>query len=132
MLAKAQVLLKDKNSQVEEPLQDQEGDMRQPILKQDRAHELNYLCGVVEKVDLNRFQRIIFRVSKGNILTMNADIAVQGTSKCMFVLIFSGGQHQQLKQKLMRVCDSFGVTRFEVPRFYSEQKAKMLQVNEQI
>jgi V-type H+-transporting ATPase subunit a len=122
-------MLKQQAPQAGDPLKDDEEDMRRPILNKDQsAHELNYMCGVLDMVDLNRFQRIIFRVTKGNILNMFAEITLEESHKSMFMLIFPGGQHQQMKQKLIKVCDSFGITRFDVPRNLNEQKNKMIQV----
>lgn len=86
------------------------------------------MSGVVAKEDLNRLQRIVFRVSKGNVITIVADIQDQKVNKSMFMLVFSGGQHQVLRNKLNRVCDSLGATRYEVPRSRTDQKAKLIEV----
>lgn len=62
---------------------------------------------------------------------MVADIG-QNSNKSMFMLVFSGGQHQVLRHKLNRVCDSLGATRYEVPRSRAEQKTKLAEVEAQI
>lgn len=92
------------------------------------------MTGVLSTVDLNRFQRIIFRVTKGNALTLFADLDIPAPSdgKTMFMLIFSGGQHQQMRHRLLKVCDSFGVVRFDVPRQVGEQHAKLREVEMQL
>lgn len=88
---------------------------------------LSFIIGVVQKEDMLRFKRILFRVTKGNIFSIMEEIKTEMLpieyrdeaiskdlsimTKSFFILIYQSGEKESLTNKLTRICDSFGATR---------------------
>lgn len=53
---------------------------------------------------------------------------MQPVRKTVFLLIFTGGQMEMLKKKLIRICDSFGVPRYDIPPSLANFDEKINQV----
>ena len=88
---------------------------------------LNYMVGVIQKEDILRFKRILFRVTKGNIFSIIDEISfnllpieqrdVKDSKnlfimkKAFFIIIYQSGDSGALTNKLTKICDSFGADR---------------------
>lgn len=53
---------------------------------------------------------------------------MQPVRKTVFLLIFTGGQMEMLKKRLIRICDSFGVPRYDIPPSLANFDEKINQV----
>ena len=67
-----------------------------------------------------RFKRLLFRASRGKVLsyyedieTTLADFSGKTLKKCVYVLVFEEGTH--LREKITKICDSFQGKRFHLP-----------------
>lgn len=95
--------------------------------------QIVYHAGIILKSDVNQFKRLLFRTTKGKVLTKicdnfvinyNVDGSPQGSKskqnssaeKCVYVLVFQDGS--VLKHKVMRICDSFSPDnkRYQLPK----------------
>lgn len=86
---------------------------------------LNFISGVIKAEDDLRMKRMIFRISKGRALPSFFDME-NGDSllgkkdskikKKIFTIFFQGGIENVLLQKLIKVCDIFNASRFNIPR----------------
>ena len=87
---------------------------------------LDSITGIIDGEDLQNFKRIVFRTSKGNVFTSYLEIeqdyvhvdhliqkAKKPSEKFVFVLFFAGSNEQNLRKRLIKVCDSFGARRFD-------------------
>ena len=88
---------------------------------------LSYMVGVIDKVDILRFTRMLFRVTKGNIFSIIEEIKFDDLpleqrdgkeaknttimKKAFFILMYQAGETGALTNKLMKICDSFGAVR---------------------
>lgn len=78
------------------------------------------MAGTINKEETLRFKRLLFRASRGKVLSYFEDIEenlkdFQGRSlqKCVYVLVFEEGTH--LKEKVAKICDSFQGKRYHLP-----------------
>ena len=86
------------------------------------------LTGVVEKQDVLRFKRMVFRATRGNSLTLSVDVEQklhdakneEGIEKSVFLILYPGKGGEIIESKLMRICDSFGAHRYNVPKDKAE------------
>lgn len=86
---------------------------------QDVAHHnLDFVAGTVHRNRINGLERMLWRVSRGNIFFRHADFELtdtlnsQTTPKSVFVAFFLG---QQLKSILQKVCTGFRASLFPCP-----------------
>jgi hypothetical protein len=88
-----------------------------------REVSLRYMAGTIEKDEVQRFKRLLFRASRGNKLislnfflgkilsyfeemeTLLKDFQGREISKVVYVLVFEEGNH--FKEKVQKICDSF-------------------------
>jgi hypothetical protein len=88
------------------------------------------LAGVIDKADALRFKRILFRVTRGMTWTTLIDIERpanmreredlshllessegQTLNKTVFLIVYQGGAYEMMKNKLNKICDSFGASK---------------------
>jgi len=114
----------------------QGGSLSEPML--GSSQNLQAIAGVVPKADEGRFTRALYRVSRGKLLQNTWDIEDKifdpktGTDvdKCGFMIYFQGqGDESVLASKMEKVCQVFGVSRYEWPANLqaAEARAKLLQ-----
>jgi V-type ATPase 116kDa subunit family len=77
-----------------------------------REVSIRYVSGTIEKDDVMRFKRILFRASRGKVLQYFEDIETplkdfhgKLLMKVVYVLVFEEGSH--FKEKVAKICDSF-------------------------
>lgn len=88
------------------------------------SSSVDFLTGVITRHDKQRFKRMIFRVSRGNALTIFIEIKKSmedpftGSQiyKDVFIIFFQAGEQSNLKRRIERICDSFGARRYTVDR----------------
>jgi V-type H+-transporting ATPase subunit a len=84
--------------------------------------DLNFIAGVIKAEDDLRMKRMIFRISKGRAIPTFFDLVTENkvmkakVQKKIFTIFFQGGVENVLLGKLLKVCDIFGASRFNVPR----------------
>ena len=91
---------------------------------------LSYMCGVISRADVLRFKRLIFRASKGLCWVTFYDIdekeqnfannpkmkeVIEFTKRkhepnSAFLILYKGGAYGVLKQKMEKICNSFGTS----------------------
>ena len=78
------------------------------------------MAGTIDREDTFRFKKLLFRATRGKILSYFEDIEVpirdflgNKLNKVVYVLVFEEGTHK--KDKLSRLCDSFQGRRYQLP-----------------
>ncbi|KAF3791363.1 V-type proton ATPase subunit a1 [Nymphaea thermarum] len=87
---------------------------------------LRFICGIICKSKISRFERILFRATRGNMLFNQAPseekimdpISSEMIEKTVFVVFFSG---EQAKTKILKICEAFGANCYPVPEDISKQ-----------
>jgi V-type H+-transporting ATPase subunit a len=80
------------------------------------------VAGVVKAEDEIKMKRMIFRVSRGRAtptffdLPLKDSLTKEPLNKKIFTIFFPGGQENVLLQKLIKVCDIYNASRFNLPR----------------
>lgn len=86
------------------------------------AHEITigHVAGTILREEQERFHKMIFRVTRGNaIVTFKEftkpviDYFGKRQMKTVYVIIFQEGEF--IREKIIRICDSFMGQRFEIP-----------------
>jgi len=108
----------------------EEGALKQPLMR-----VVNSVAGVVSLEDQARFSRTIFRASRGNCYTHFAPCSEQMSDaktglkvyKTIFVVFFQGSTDSQsaLRDKIVKVCQMFGVNTYEWPQSTEDAKARL-------
>ncbi|CAG9314003.1 unnamed protein product [Blepharisma stoltei] len=81
------------------------------------------LAGIIDKEDMVRFKRMVFRVTRGNALTIFHDIEEplkdpktdEPLEKSVFFILYQGDEQSIISNKLARICDTIGIRRYDVP-----------------
>ncbi|CAD8069646.1 unnamed protein product [Paramecium primaurelia] len=126
------------------------------MFSQSTPHNLNdyqqlkfgQLIGVIDKEDETRFKRIMFRITKGNAwvnivdllpekqhhqIKTQIDLNRPSQPRCLYVVVYPGMNDQStLKQKLLKVCDSFSKNRIEYPNSQETMDNKLRELSIQI
>ncbi|KAH0455901.1 hypothetical protein IEQ34_015933 [Dendrobium chrysotoxum] len=108
--------------------EDDEGNqslLEQPELSKKAG--LRFISGIICKANALRFERMLFRATRGNMLFHHAPagehvmdpISGEMVEKTVFVVFFSG---EQAKTKIVKICDSFGANCYPVPEDMNKQK----------
>ncbi|KRX00586.1 hypothetical protein PPERSA_12805 [Pseudocohnilembus persalinus] len=114
---------------------------------------LSCIAGTIDLKDQERFQRTIFRVSKGNSIAIIEEISkdqrknqqlINGKTrqiiqKAVFIIMFAGSSSGYFRQRLLRVCDSFGANMVNLPtdlksqqQLYIQTEKKIQEINEMV
>jgi len=101
-----------------------EASAKKPLVGADElgGGRLGYLAGVVSKTDEQRFARALWRASRGNTFTQFEPIKDPVTDpktgvaveKSVFVIYFQGASGS-MQQKVLKVCQGFGVNMYNWP-----------------
>lgn len=77
-----------------------------------REISIRYMAGTINKDEVLRFKRLLFRASRGKVLSYFEDVEVplkdfhgNPLEKAVYVVVFEEGMH--LKDKVAKICDSF-------------------------
>ncbi|WOG86955.1 hypothetical protein DCAR_0206174 [Daucus carota subsp. sativus] len=88
---------------------------------------LRFISGIISKSKVLRFERILFRATRGNMLfnQSTADdpimdpLSTEMVEKTVFVVFFSG---EQAKTKILKICEAFGANCYPVPEDITKQR----------
>ncbi|KRX01228.1 hypothetical protein PPERSA_05814 [Pseudocohnilembus persalinus] len=108
----------------------------------------HHMIGVIDASESARFQRIVFRITKGNVWSDIIDIdkqLVQGEDeiidprqrtkqmkKQVFIVMYPGGELGSIKQRLIRCCDSFGAIRYNFPATQEQFSQKLKDIDQRL
>ncbi len=87
----------------------------------DVGHDRSYLstiAGLIDSAELQRFTKLLFRLSKGNCWSTAFPMPQYPDyplSRSVFLLVFQSGEHSALRNKITRLCESFSTDLFTVP-----------------
>ena len=83
-----------------------------PMEASFREVSIRYMAGTIDTEEILRFRRLLFRASRGKVLSYFEEIGenlkdFQGKNliKSVYVLVFEEGTH--MKEKIAKICDSF-------------------------
>ncbi|CAJ2654330.1 V-type proton ATPase subunit a1-like isoform X1 [Trifolium pratense] len=87
---------------------------------------LRFISGIICKSKVLRFERMLFRATRGNMLFNQAPtdeqimdpISAEMVEKTVFVVFFSG---EQARRKILKICEAFGANCYPVPEDISKQ-----------
>ena len=104
---------------------------------QELHPRLGYITGVIERSQLVKFERILFRATRGNLYTRSAEIAQQVRDprtdalvhKNVFIVFFSG---QRSYEKVAKICDAYGASRYTYPAQYARRTALLAELQTRI
>ncbi|CAJ1979366.1 unnamed protein product [Sphenostylis stenocarpa] len=88
---------------------------------------LRFISGIICKSKVLRFERMLFRATRGNMLFNQAPadeqivdpISNEMVEKTVFVVFFSG---EQARTKILKICDAFSANCYPVPEDISKQR----------
>ncbi|XP_022146201.1 V-type proton ATPase subunit a1 [Momordica charantia] len=88
---------------------------------------LRFICGIICKSKVLRFERMLFRATRGNMLFNQAPgdvqimdpISTETVEKTVFVVFFSG---EQARNKVLKICEAFGANCYPVPEDITKQR----------
>lgn len=95
------------------------------------------IAGIVNKEEVPRLRRLVFRASRGQAFVYIEDVeeqeefaAVPGQpAKSVYIIMFYGNQ---MENRVAKICDSFTSERFEIPDNGDEITQKIQQVKSSI
>ncbi|XVE59755.1 hypothetical protein DITRI_Ditri05aG0072800 [Diplodiscus trichospermus] len=88
---------------------------------------LRFISGIICKSKALRFERMLFRATRGNMLFNQAPagegimdpVSAEMVEKTVFVVFFSG---EQARTKILKICEAFGANCYPVPEDISKQR----------
>ncbi|KAM1099846.1 hypothetical protein ACFX15_006163 [Malus domestica] len=88
---------------------------------------LRFVSGIICKSKALRFERMLFRATRGNMLFNHAPadeqimdpLSTEMVEKTVFVVFFSG---MQAKTKILKICEAFGANCYPVPEDLTKQR----------
>lgn len=80
------------------------------------------IAGIIEDEDINRFKRMVFRITRGNALSFFYEIhknevekKKQAHNKSVFFIMYQGDHSGNISTRLGRICDTIGIRRYAIP-----------------
>ncbi|KAE9600619.1 hypothetical protein Lal_00046350 [Lupinus albus] len=88
---------------------------------------LRFISGIICKSKILRFERMLFRATRGNMLFNQAPadeqimdpVSTEMIEKTVFVVFFSG---EQARTKILKICEAFGANCYPVPEDMTKQR----------
>ncbi|EXC33238.1 V-type proton ATPase 116 kDa subunit a isoform 1 [Morus notabilis] len=88
---------------------------------------LRFISGIICKSKVLRFERMLFRATRGNMLFNQAPadeqimdpLSTEMVEKMAFVVFFSG---EQARTKILKICEAFGASCYPVPEDVTKQR----------
>ncbi|XP_052803903.1 V-type proton ATPase 116 kDa subunit a 1-like isoform X2 [Mya arenaria] len=92
-----------------------------------QAHKLGFVAGVILRERIPAFERMLWRVCRGNVFLKQAEIdtpledPVTGdkVDKTVFIIFFQG---EQLKSRVKKICEGFRATLYPCPETQAERR----------
>lgn len=103
----------------------------------NRAIKLGFITGVIPRDKFLSFERVLWRVLRGNLFMKHAEIEEKIKDphsgdlieKNVFIIFYQGERSQQ---KVKKICESFGANLYPIPETPRERKDLLVQVNNRI
>lgn len=94
---------------------------------------LRFISGIICKSKALRFERMLFRATRGNMFFNQAPaeqhvmdpLSTEVVEKIVFVVFFSG---EQARTKIMKICEAFGANCYPVPEDITKQRQILREV----
>ncbi|KAJ4969950.1 hypothetical protein NE237_003049 [Protea cynaroides] len=94
---------------------------------QSNQSGLRFVSGIICKSKILRFERMLFRATRGNMFFNQAlaeqyvidPVLTEKVEKTVFVVFFSG---EQARTKILKICDAFGANCYPVPEDITKQR----------
>jgi len=84
-----------------------------------KAVRLGFVAGIVEQAKLHSFERLLFRVTRGNMFLRTVEVGTvtdpqsgEKKEKSVFVVFFAG---DRARVKINKICETFGANRYPFP-----------------
>ncbi|XP_052123294.1 V-type proton ATPase 116 kDa subunit a 1 isoform X2 [Frankliniella occidentalis] len=127
VLEKAQVFLTEQ----------EESDSSRALIGGDDRGRLGFIAGVIQRERVPGFERMLWRVSRGNVFLRQAELdeliedPATGNKfhKTVFVVFFQG---ENLKARVKKVCAGFHASTYHCPSSAAERKEKLAQIRTQL
>jgi len=105
-------------SRFKEQAGDLESDSINLIASASAESNLHKVAGVIEKPQLERLRRLIFRATKGKSFLFvqdykNDEQVGDRPPRCVYIIMYWAGA--TIREKIFRICDSFDGQRFDLP-----------------
>lgn len=91
-----------------------------------KATRLGFTAGTIEIENLNAFERLLFRATRGNMYLRYADVGTvtdpntnKDKQKAVFVVFFAG---ERAKLKVTKTCEAFSANRYPFPEDTTRQR----------
>lgn len=85
-----------------------------------REVSISYIAGTLEKEDVMRFRKLLYRATRGKALSHFENVSQQlkdyqglDLNKVIYVVVFQEGHH--FREKIQKICDSFMGKRYQLP-----------------
>ncbi|XP_069484839.1 V-type proton ATPase 116 kDa subunit a 4-like [Ambystoma mexicanum] len=101
------------------------------------AGKLGFIAGVIGRERMAAFERLLWRVCRGNIYLKYAELEIaledpvtkEEVKKNVFIIFFQG---EQLRQKIKKICEGFRATLYACPESATERREMAAGVNTRI
>ncbi|XP_052185707.1 V-type proton ATPase subunit a1-like isoform X2 [Diospyros lotus] len=88
---------------------------------------VRFISGIICKSKVFRFERMLFRATRGNMLFNQAPadeqildpVSAEMVEKMVFVVFFSG---EQAKAKILKICEAYGANCYPIPEDITKQR----------
>lgn len=96
------------------------------------THSMNLttVAGIISKNDILRFNKMIFRTTKGNSLMYTFDVPSEENitnNKTVFLIVLESGG--TVLTKINRICDSFSAKKYPLPDNKSQYYNKLIEID---
>eukprot|EP00095_Tigriopus_kingsejongensis_P004409 snap_masked-scaffold93_size381549-processed-gene-2.18 protein:Tk04409 transcript:snap_masked-scaffold93_size381549-processed-gene-2.18-mRNA-1 annotation:"vacuolar proton translocating atpase 116 kda subunit a" len=138
LLIKADSFLSDSSLQIADSTHDEESrntdDANLIDIRADegfRSMKFNITAGVVERTKVVSFERLLWRVSKGNVFIRFSEIEDTGANgalldKTVFMIFYQG---EALKSRVKKICEGYHAVIYPCPEKASERREMLYGVN---
>uniref|UniRef100_A0A8C6KI07 V-type proton ATPase subunit a n=1 Tax=Nothobranchius furzeri TaxID=105023 RepID=A0A8C6KI07_NOTFU len=107
------------------------------VFPRDLSHLLTFVAGVIGRERIPTFERMLWRVCRGNVFLRQANIedpledptTGDHVHKSVFIIFFQG---DQLKSRVKKICEGFRATLYPCPETPQERKEMLAGVNARI
>lgn len=115
---------------------DEDRSVHQPMLSamDEQSVFITHIAGTIDSDEKERLKRLLFRATRGKALTHFSDFEADNSSgkkigKSVYIVVFQDGR--QIRDRIVRICDSFLGQRFDLPPI-SMMKQKIDEVRRNI
>jgi len=99
--------------------------------RQQTDMRFSSITGVIPQVEKSRFERMLYRATRGNCLThlmeiedpLNDPVTGQLMHKMAFVIFFKSST---IETKIRKICDAFGARVYKVPDFNDKERVRQV------